>query len=215
MHDFEMHSTQFFVFTGLRIQFCFLQTYTGTMICECHRQINDAHDNDCENTGMEHQMQDHRRTQQDLNHLAQRHIGLIGTLIYHLFFCLIAEEGGVALGYAYAGAFKGRPAYDWAVEVTAYVKMDFSGHGVSTLLYTGLERCLSMQNIINLNACITYPNEKSEAFHRKLGYKTVAHFTKCGYKSGAWKDMIWMEKFLCAHPAAPAAVIPFPEVQER
>lgn len=94
---------------------------------------------------------------------------------------LIAEEGGVALGYAYAGAFKGRPAYDWAVEVTAYVKMDFSGHGVSTLLYTGLERCLSMQNIINLNACITYPNEKSEAFHRKLGYKTVAHFTKCGY----------------------------------
>ena len=130
-------------------------------------------------------------------------------------FSLIAEEGGVALGYAYAGAFKGRPAYDWAVEVTAYVKMDFSGHGVSTLLYTGLERCLSMQNIINLNACITYPNEKSEAFHRKLGYKTVAHFTKCGYKSGAWKDMIWMEKFLCAHPAAPAAVIPFPEVQER
>lgn len=90
MHDSEMHSTQFFVFTGLQIQFCFLQTYTGTMICECHRQINDAHDNDCENTGMEHQMQDHRRTQQDLNHLAQRHIGLIGTLIYHLFFCLIA-----------------------------------------------------------------------------------------------------------------------------
>lgn len=90
MHDFEMHSTQFFVFTGLRIQFCFLQTYTGMIIRECHRQINDAHDNDYENTGMEHQMQEHRRTQQDLNHLTQRHIGLIGTLVYHLFFCLIA-----------------------------------------------------------------------------------------------------------------------------
>lgn len=128
---------------------------------------------------------------------------------------LIAEEGGIALGYAYAGAFKSRPAYDWAVEVTVYVKMGFSGHGAGTLLYTELERCLSMQNIINLNACITYPNEKSEAFHRKLGYKTIAHFTKCGYKSGAWKDMIWMEKFLCAHPAAPAAVIPFPEVQGK
>ena len=65
---------------------------------------------------------------------------------------LIAEEGGIALGYAYAGAFKSRPAYDWAVEVTVYVKMGFSGHGAGTLLYTELERCLSMQIIINLNA---------------------------------------------------------------
>lgn len=70
MHDSEMHSTQFFVFTGLQIQFCFLQTYTGTIIRECHRQINDAYNNDCENTGMEHQMQEHCRTQQDMKHLA-------------------------------------------------------------------------------------------------------------------------------------------------
>ena len=126
---------------------------------------------------------------------------------------LIAEEGGIALGYAYAGAFKSRPAYDWAVEVTVYVKMGFSGHGASTLLYTELERCLSMQNIINLNACITYPNEKSEAFHRKLGYKTVAHFTKCGYKSGAWKDMIWMEKIIGEHKADQPPVKPYPYME--
>ena len=65
--------------------------------------------------------------------------------LIHIYPYLIAEEGGVALGYAYAGAFKGRPAYDWAVEVTVYVKMGFSGHGVGTLLYTCLlytSRCV-------------------------------------------------------------------------
>ena len=82
--------------------------------------------------------------------------------------------------------------------------------GIGTLLYEALERCLRQQNIINLNACITYPNPKSEAFHRKFGYQTVAHFTRCGYKFGAWKDMIWMEKALCAHPPVPQPVIPFP-----
>ena len=29
---------------------------------------------------------------------------------------LIAEQNGEILGYAYASPFKGRPAYDWAVE---------------------------------------------------------------------------------------------------
>ena len=126
---------------------------------------------------------------------------------------LIAEENGAAVGYAYAGTFKGRPAYNWAVEVTVYVKMGCSGRGIGTLLYAELERWLRRQNIINLNACITHPNEKSEAFHRKLGYRTVAHFTRCGYKLGAWKDMVWMEKFLSEHPAVPEPVIPFSALQ--
>ena len=126
---------------------------------------------------------------------------------------LVSEVDGKIVGYAYANTFKDRAAYDWAVEVTVYVKMGFSGHGAGTLLYTELERCLSMQNIINLNACITYPNEKSEAFHRKLGYKTVAHFTKCGYKSGAWKDMIWMEKIIGQHRAGQANIVPFTDVK--
>lgn len=128
---------------------------------------------------------------------------------------LVAEEEGAVFGYAYAGPFKGRPAYDWAVEVTVYVKMGCVGRGTGTLLYAELERWLSRQNIVNLNACITYPNERSEAFHRKLGYQTVAHFTKCGYKFGAWKDMIWMEKFLRAHPAVPEPLLPFPEARKK
>lgn len=125
---------------------------------------------------------------------------------------IVAEEGNDILGYAYAGAFKSRKAYDWSVETSIYVKAGGDGHGVGTLLYNELERFLKMQNIINMNACITYPNEKSESFHKKFGYKTVAHFTKCGYKFDKWKDMIWMEKFIGEHKDKPEEIIPFSKI---
>lgn len=125
---------------------------------------------------------------------------------------LVAEEDGKIYGYAYASSFKSRQAYDWAVETSIYVKNSDSRHGVGTLLYNELEKYLKMQNIINVNACITYPNEKSEEFHKKFGYKTIAHFTKCGYKLGKWHDMIWMEKFIAEHTDNPKSVIPFSEL---
>ena len=125
---------------------------------------------------------------------------------------LIAENEDGIYGYAYASAFKSRQAYDWAVETSIYVKNGGSRHGVGTLLYEELEKYLKLQNIINVNACIAYPNEKSEEFHKKFGYKTIAHFTKCGYKFGKWHDMIWMEKFIGEHTDTPKSVVPFSEL---
>lgn len=122
---------------------------------------------------------------------------------------LAAEIGGRLAGYAYASAFKSRAAYYWAVETSIYVDRDCHGQGIGTLLYSVLEYHLRRQNIVNSNACITYPNPASIRFHEKLGYRTVAHFTKCGYKLGQWHDMIWMEKMLGPHEENPPAVIPF------
>lgn len=122
---------------------------------------------------------------------------------------IIAEEDNKIYGYAYANAFKGRRAYDWSVETSIYVQNDTLKSGIGTLLYNELEKYLKLQNIINVNACITYPNEKSENFHKKFGYKTVAHFTKCGYKFGQWIDMIWMEKSIGKHDIPPKDIIPF------
>ena len=128
---------------------------------------------------------------------------------------IIAEEDdGEIIGYAYAGAFKSRRAYDWSVETSIYIRHGMAGHGVGSMLYNELERYLKLQNIINVNACITYPNQKSEEFHKKFGYKTVAHFTKCGYKFGKWKDMIWMEKFIGEHEDNPKDIIPFPNIEK-
>ena len=43
---------------------------------------------------------------------------------------LVAEKEGELLGYAYAGPFKAKAAYDWSVETTIYVKKDCKRSGI-------------------------------------------------------------------------------------
>ncbi len=125
---------------------------------------------------------------------------------------LIAEEDGHILGYAYASAFKTRAAYDWSVETSIYIDLNLHHKGIGKALYQALEEYLKKQNVCNLCACISYPNPQSISFHEALGYRTVAHFTKSGYKTGTWYDMVWMEKFLCKHTTPPSPFIPFKEL---
>ncbi len=125
---------------------------------------------------------------------------------------LVAEEGGVILGYAYASPFNRRAAYDWSVETSIYVERETRGKGVGKALYSELEEVLKGQGILNLNACISYPNPGSIGFHEKLGYHKAGHFTKCGYKLGRWYDMIWMEKMIGEHRGEPSPVLPASEV---
>lgn len=132
---------------------------------------------------------------------------------------LAAERGGEIVGYAYAGPFKERAAYDWAVETTVYVREDQRRRGVGRALYRALERCLAAQGVLNLNACIACPEEADEyltwdsvEFHACLDYRLVGEFYGCGCKFGRWYNMAWMEKHIGAHLPDPAPVRPFPEV---
>jgi len=116
---------------------------------------------------------------------------------------LVAEEDGKIIGYAYAGVFKARAAYQHCVETSIYVALDSQRKGTGKALYAELESQLKAQGIRNLNACISWvdePNEylthQSPEFHAHLGYERCAHFHKCGYKFGQWFDMIWMEKLI-------------------
>lgn len=126
---------------------------------------------------------------------------------------LVAEMNNRICGYAYASCFKTRAAYRWSVETSIYVREDAKSMGVGRALYEALESCLARQNVCNLCACIAYPNPASEAFHKRFGYKTVAHFHKSGFKNNQWVDMIWMEKELCPHSIPPLPFIPFPELK--
>lgn len=117
-----------------------------------------------------------------------------------------AVEDGKILGYAYAGKFKDRAAYDWSVEVTIYVRKDSRRSGVGKLLYHALEDSLKRIGILNMNACIALPqgddkhlNNDSYYFHKKMGFQPVGTFHNSGYKFNTWYDMIWMEKFIGEH----------------
>lgn len=116
------------------------------------------------------------------------------------------DQEGIILGYAYAGTFKSRAAYDWAVETTIYVRRECRGRGVGRVLYEALEASLKGMGICNLNACIAYTDHEDDhltndsmAFHQRLGYSLVGTFHGCGYKFDTWYDMIWMEKLIAPH----------------
>lgn len=109
---------------------------------------------------------------------------------------LVATLDDKIIGYAYATSYKERAAYDWSVETTVYVKNDKHGLGVGKKLYTQLEQALKEKNIVNMLACITYPNPKSIDFHTNFGFEKVGHFPKVGYKFNEWRDIVWMQKVI-------------------
>lgn len=130
---------------------------------------------------------------------------------------LVVERGGVVLGYAYAGAFVGRRAYDWAAELTIYLDRGAKKQGLGRLLYSALEAALRDMGILNLYACIGVPAKgesedeyisfNSADFHARLGFEKVGEFYKCGFKFNRWYSMIWMEKIIGGHkPDAPPPI---------
>ena len=132
---------------------------------------------------------------------------------------LVAECDGEILGYAYTHAFVGRAAYDHAVETSIYLKEGRTKSGVGRILYEALERISKEQNILNMNACIGYPEIEDEHltmnsihFHEHMGYRMVGIFHNCGYKFGTWYHMAWMEKMIGEHIPVPLSVIPFPDL---
>ena len=119
---------------------------------------------------------------------------------------LVAEKDHTILGYAYAGPFHERAAYDWAVETSIYVDENLKHSGIGRLLHDALENALKKQGILNMNACIActptedpHLNNNSVEFHTHMGYRLVGEFYQCGYKFRTWYNMVWMEKQIGEH----------------
>ncbi len=132
---------------------------------------------------------------------------------------IVAEYDGTILGYAYTHEFYGRAAYDWSVETTVYIGMEYRKMGIGKLLYEEIEKISRRQNILNLYACISFPDVDDEyltrnsiEFHEHMGYRFIGEFRKCGYKFDRWYNMAWMEKMLGEHTASNPKVIPVNEL---
>ena len=129
---------------------------------------------------------------------------------------LVAEGNGRILGYAYAGPHRGdRPAYQWSVEVSAYVSEAIHRGGVGRALYSALFHILRIQGFRNAYAGITLPNPASEAFHRAMGFEPIGIYEKVGYKMGAWRDVAWSVLRLLPHDADPVPPVPLSSIAQR
>ena len=128
---------------------------------------------------------------------------------------LVCEEGGECVGYAYAHRQLERAAYQWNAELSVYVAQHNHGKKIGTALYNALSELLAWQNVQNLYAIITLPNEKSVALHTARGFVPIGVFHHTGYKHGAWHDTVWMEKILNASSDPPLPLRSIYEVPQQ
>lgn len=123
---------------------------------------------------------------------------------------LVCEAGGAVAGYAYASPHRDRAAYQWAVEVSAYVRGDVHRAGVARALYAALFGVLAAQGFRAAYAGITLPNAASVGFHAALGFTPVGVYRGVGYKHGAWHDVAWLERALAPRTPEPPPPVPLP-----
>jgi phosphinothricin acetyltransferase len=116
---------------------------------------------------------------------------------------LVAEIDGALAGYAYATAFRDRPAYRFAVETSVYLAPAAQGHGLGRALYTMLLDILTAQGFVHAIGAITVPNDASIGLHRAMGYVDAGVYADIGYKMGAWATVQLLQKPLNPLPAAP------------
>jgi phosphinothricin acetyltransferase len=124
---------------------------------------------------------------------------------------LVCEHRGTLAGYAYAGPHRDRPAYQWAVEVSAYVRADLHRAGVARALYTSLLAVLELQGFRTACAGITLPNPASEGLHAAMGFAPVGVYHSIGYKLGRWHDVAWSERAIGAYELDPQPPRPLAE----
>jgi L-amino acid N-acyltransferase YncA len=121
---------------------------------------------------------------------------------------LVSEDAqGTVNGYVYASKHRERPAYQWSVDVTAYVREDARGQGVGKRLYQALFAELITLGYFQAFAGIALPNDASVALHESVGFQPIGIYRKVGFKLGAWHDVGWWQKELRSptEPTCPTA----------
>ena len=106
------------------------------------------------------------------------------------------DQGNRINGYAYARKHRERAAYQWAVDVSAYVREDSRKQGVASRLYGAVLEELTKLGYCQAFAGIALPNQASVGFHESVGFVPIGVYRDVGYKLGAWHDVGWWQKTL-------------------
>lgn len=109
---------------------------------------------------------------------------------------LVVEDAGEVQGYAYAGPWKQRAAYRFAVEISVYLHPAHIGKGLGTALYQHLLVALAALHVHAVIGGVALPNDASVRLHEKFGFIKTAHFAQVGFKFGRWVDVAYWQLLL-------------------
>ena len=111
----------------------------------------------------------------------------------------VATIDGRVAGYAYAGAYRPRPAYRFTVENSIYLKPAIHRRGIGLrLLHRLIEECerrgyRQMIAVIGDSA-----NAGSIGVHTACGFQMIGTHPTVGLKFGRWLDTVMMQRALGA-----------------
>jgi L-amino acid N-acyltransferase YncA len=107
---------------------------------------------------------------------------------------LVAERDGRVAGFAYANAYRPRPAYRFTVEDSVYVAPDRQGRGVGGALLAALIAACTLEGFRLMVAVIGDASQHASiALHRRAGFAPSGTLHAVGYKLGRWLDTVIME----------------------
>jgi phosphinothricin acetyltransferase len=107
---------------------------------------------------------------------------------------IVAERVGRVVGYAYAAAYRARPAYRFAVENSIYIDQEDRRGGIgSALLPALIERCTARGYRQMIAVIGDSANAASINLHAKFGFQRVGTFASIGWKHGRWVDSVLMQ----------------------
>lgn len=128
---------------------------------------------------------------------------------------IVCEEDNALIGYAYAHRHMEREAYQWNAELSVYLDPSFTSKGLGKKLYGILIDILKLQGIRTVYGCVTFPNVKSEALHKALGFQLLGTYHNTGFKNEKWHDVVWFEKAIAEYDSTPEPIISISRIPEE
>ena len=109
----------------------------------------------------------------------------------------VAALDGRVVGYAYAGAYRPRPAYHFTVENSVYLDPAIHRRGIGMRLLLRLITESEARGYRQMIAVIgDSANAGSIGVHRRCGFQMIGTHPNVGFKFGRWLDTVMMQRAL-------------------
>jgi L-amino acid N-acyltransferase YncA len=107
---------------------------------------------------------------------------------------LAATLDGAVVGYAYAGAYRPRPAYRFTVENSIYLDPAIHRRGIGmTLMRRLIEECEARGYRQMIAVIGDSANAGSIGLHQACGFQMIGTHPNVGVKFGRWLDTVMMQ----------------------
>jgi L-amino acid N-acyltransferase YncA len=107
---------------------------------------------------------------------------------------LVATLDGRVVGYAYAGAYRPRPAYRFTVENSVYLDPAIHRRGIGLKL---MQRLIEESEVRGYRQMIAVIGDSANAgsigVHTRCGFQMIGTHPNVGLKFGRWLDTVMMQ----------------------